>query len=518
MAEWEGFYCRHFPRATAKPTVSDFTSVYAAFKHIRNFGYTAKPADSAWGLEYADDYKAYAASHPKEAEARWRNPTAGQPPLIHFWYRESPQPLSAKRQFHVSVDYDDPPFDQSGMLRLETDPDGKLIRLEAVPPQVETPAPPAAPFDWNKLFLAAGLDPSQFHTTDPTWTPLANWDTRAAWTGTDAATGAKLRIEAAAWRGRPVFYRIIGPWTVAGRMTPPSSQSSLPFIAIIYIALLAASALVWHNVRRGRADLRGATRLSLIYFLCLASVKLLQMHHSATLGEIDNFWTSIGGALVNGGLIWVFYAALEPWVRRKWPRTMISWTRYTAKGASDPLVGRDLLYGTVFGIILDFGDVLDTALHGNNHQPLFPPLNAMLGVRAELAGVIAAVRDAIFTAVLFFFILFLLRLVLRKDWIAGAAFAVILAFATNFASATPWVDLPLAGLVFAVFALALLRFGLLAGIVTSAVGQFLALGGVLDFSTWYAGMAAMPFLLVALLVVYGFRTSLAGRKLFTQEL
>src|SRR6185436_19948022 len=37
--------------------------------HIRNFGYTAKPADSAWGLEYADDYKAYAASHHKEAEA-----------------------------------------------------------------------------------------------------------------------------------------------------------------------------------------------------------------------------------------------------------------------------------------------------------------------------------------------------------------------------------------------------------------------------------------------------------------
>ncbi len=276
--------------------------------------------------------------------------------------------------------------------------------------------------------------------------------------------------------------------------------------------------MVWHNVRRGRADLRGATRLSLIYFLCLASAKLLQMHHSATLGELDNFWTSIGGALVNGGLIWVFYAALEPWVRRKWPRTMISWTRYITKGASDPLVGRDLLYGTVLGIILDFGDVVDTALHGNNHQPLFPPLSAMLGVRAELGGVIAAVRDAIFTAVLFFFILFVLRLVLRRDWIAGAAFTLILALVTNFASATPWVDLPLAALAFGVFAFALLRFGLLAGIVTSAVGQILALGGVLDFSAWYAGMAALPFLLVALLVFYGFRTSLGGRKLFTQEL
>ena len=31
------------------------------------------------------------------------------------------------------------------------------------------------------------------------------------------------------------------------------------------------------------------------------------MHHTATLGEIDNFWTAFGGALVNAGLIWVFY-------------------------------------------------------------------------------------------------------------------------------------------------------------------------------------------------------------------
>jgi serine/threonine-protein kinase len=489
-----------------------------ARNHIRNFGYTTKPADSAWGLEYADDYKNYAATHPKEAAARWRNPAAGQPPLVYFWYRESPQPLSTKRQYHVSVDFDDPPFEQSGMLRLETDPDGKLTRFEAVPPQVEEPAASTPPFDWNKLFLASGLEAARFQPTAPIWTPLANWDTRAAWTGTDPATGAKLRIEAAAWRGRPVFYRIIGPWTVAGRMTPPRSPSTLPIISIIYVALLAASVLGWQNVRRGRADLRGASRLSLVYFLCLSAVKLLQMHHTATLGETDNFWTAIGSALVNGGLIWVFYVALEPWVRRKWPRTMIGWTRYTTKGFSDPLVGRDLLYGTVFGAVLTFSDALAVAAHGNNNQPAFPQLNALLGVRAELAGVIASVRDGIFTAVLFLFLLFLLRLLLRKEWIAGAAFVAIISLATNFGTTTPWVDYPVAVVAFAIFAFALLRFGLLAGIVTSSVGQLLSLSGVLDFSAWYAGVAVMPVVLAVLLVIYGFRTALGGRTLFTQEL
>jgi len=119
---------------------------------------------------------------------------------------------------------------------------------------------------------------------------------------------------------------------------------------------------------------------------------------------------------------------------------------------------------------------------------------------------------------LFFFLLFLLRLLLRKEWIAGAAFVAILTLATNFGTTTPWVDYPLNALAFVILAVALLRFGLLAAIVTSAVGQILDLGRILDFSAWYSGMAIMPFLLIALLVVYGFRISLGGRKLLTPEL
>ena len=177
------------------------------------------------------------------------------------------------------------PSSNPACCACETDPDGKLHRASKPSrPRWKSRRRPPPPFDWNKLFQAAGLDPAQFQTTEPTWTPLANWDTRAAWTGTDPATGAKLRIEAAAWRGRPVFFRIIGPWTVAGRMTPPGNNSgnSIPVLVIIYIALIAACVLGWHNVRSGRADLRGATRLSLIYFVCQASANLLEMHHTAT--------------------------------------------------------------------------------------------------------------------------------------------------------------------------------------------------------------------------------------------
>ena len=68
---------------------------------LKSFGYTARPGDTAWGLEYDGDYRNYLKKHPKEAAARWNNPAAGQPPLVAFWYRESPRPMSAMRQFNA---------------------------------------------------------------------------------------------------------------------------------------------------------------------------------------------------------------------------------------------------------------------------------------------------------------------------------------------------------------------------------------------------------------------------------
>ena len=60
-------------------------------------------------------------------------------------------------------------------------------------------------------------------------------------TGADPRTEAKLRVEAAAWRGRPVSFRIVGPWTVPARMEPPDSgQSEIAWLAIIYLVILSS--------------------------------------------------------------------------------------------------------------------------------------------------------------------------------------------------------------------------------------------------------------------------------------
>jgi serine/threonine-protein kinase len=485
---------------------------------IQKFGYTAKPADSGWGLDYDADYRQYAKTHPKETAARWDRPAAGQPPIVHFWYRESPRALTAQRRFNVFVFYDDPPLEVSGMVRLKTDPDGKLTQFEAVPPQVEPPAPPAAQFDWSAVFQAAGLNQAAFQPVEPEWTPLANWDARAAWQGIDAATRAQLRVEAASWRGHLVSFRIIGPWSKPERATAANSApNQIPILIMVYVALMAGCTLAWINIRAGRHDYRGANRILLIYFFSQWTANIIAMHHSATQAEITLFWMSVSNAALNGFVVWVFYCALEPWVRRYWPQTLISWSRYVTKGIGDSLAGRDLLYGAGLGMLLCVFNVVGLLLHGNNGEPFFPGLNPLLGVRNETAQILSRPSSAIFEALLFFLILFLLRVVLRKEWIALPAFIILVGVATTVGTTTPVVDYAVGFLSVAVFGFALLRFGLFAMIVTSMVSDLASLGGSLDFGTWYAAMSAIPLVLIAGIAAYGFKTSLGGRPLFRLE-
>jgi len=88
-----------------------------------------------------------------------------------------------------------------------------------------------------------------------------------------------------------------------------------------------------------------------------------------------------------------------------------------------------------------------------------------MGSRAQLAAVLGALPSGIFTVLLFTFLLFLLRLLLRKEWLAGAAFVAIITFAITSPNSTPWIDYPIQAVAFAVFTFAILRFGLLAAIV-----------------------------------------------------
>jgi predicted Ser/Thr protein kinase len=490
---------------------------------IKGFGYTAKPADSSWGLSYNSGYQTYLQQHPKQAAVRWKNPNAGMPPLIRFWYLQSPYPMAAEQHFNTVLSYSDPPMMNSGMVRLMTDPDGHLVQFEAVPPQVEPPAAPAPPFDFGALFRAAGLNQAQYQPAEPTWTPLANWDSRAAWTGTDAASGSKIRIEASAWRGRPVSFRIIGPWTRPERMQAAESGqagSQIGVLVVIYLALTGACFIAWHNIRTGKGDRRGASTFACIYFTCMAAARILDSHHTPSLGELNVFWKSISVALLNAGAIWVFYIALEPWVRRRWPHTMISWSRYVSKGIRDPLVGRDILYGAGFGCLIALIEAVTIAAHGQGVEPLTPVLQPLMGLRPTVAAALDTFTGSFFDPVILLFLLFVLRVILRKEWLAAGVCVVLVTVVFKGSGIiNPWIDVPAILIIGALNIGVLLRYGMLALIVVDVISEYLlGLPRTFDLSAWYAGIGLAPLLAVALVAVFGFRTSLAGRPVLREDL
>jgi hypothetical protein len=228
-------------------------------------------------------------------------------------------------------------------------------------------------------------------------------------------------------------------------------------------------------------------------------------------------------ALFNAALTWLFYMALEPFVRRQWPHTLIGWSRVLAGAYRDPLVGRDVLAGVAVGILT--GALLSTvslvADQRAGAAPIPNPisLEALLGVR-HLAGLaVYQIPHSLIGALSLFLFFFLLRLVLRKEWLAGAVLIVILTVVPALQGRSLAVDIAAAAISTGVLVWLLLRFGLLA-IVTgflagSAVIHFFVTS---DFSAWYAESTICGLVIVVAMAAYGFHTTLAGRPLFKSEL
>jgi len=115
---------------------------------IQSLGYTEPPTDRAYGYSYAEEYHRYAEKQEKLATYRAQL-AKGQPPLIYFWYRQSPQYLDAGLNLDEAfaaasaVSPNNPPPTHSGMIGLNLDPQGRLMEFSAVPPPVEeTRVPP----------------------------------------------------------------------------------------------------------------------------------------------------------------------------------------------------------------------------------------------------------------------------------------------------------------------------------------------------------------------------------------
>ena len=499
---------------------------HKASEMVQSFGYIAAPADRAYRFSYDTAYQAYAEKQGNPVAYR-EQLAKGQPPLIYFWYRQSPQPLVAMDPTGAvtprNVSRADPPPILSGMVELNLDPQGRLLQLDAVPPQVEEDLSPPNSIDWKALFTAAGLEMTRFTPTEPRWVSLAPFDARAAWTGAYAsAPGIPMRIEAASWRGKPVFFRVIGPWSEPERMQQPAVVR--PTAAVVILPFIALSALLaWRNFRANRGDIRGANRVAAFVFAVEWLGLLLNAHHVAAADELRVLVSGTVNALVLTAIIWAFYLALEPYVRRRWPQSLISWSRVLSGGLRDSLVGGHLLFGVTLGIglaLIHSGARLAAEQNGLTSLQVFDggyTSNAnllLLDTRGLAGGLLLGLINRVLAGMALTFILMLFRVVLRRQWLAAAALILLWAVG-GFASANSWIVAVSAILFSALFAATLLRFGgLLPTIVCFFVGNDLTDLLMGNFSTWYANTTVLLVLVILALTAYAFHTAVAGRPLF----
>jgi len=363
---------------------------------------------------------------------------------------------------------------------------------------------------------------SRFSPATPQWTPLGICDARAAWTGVlSSGPPNPVRVEAAGWRGKPIYFQIVGEWTRPKRMQTFTSNANQKAVGITVLAiggllLVAAALLARYNTRRERGDRRGALRLAAFTACVSMLLWVFGGSHVASFGELGLFFGALSFALLLAAGVWLLYMAVEPIARRRWPHSMIGWSRLLAGGLRDPLVARDALVGLTLGT----GAALVVNVHelvllrfGSMPNVTVLPLS-LLGVSGTVAALLSLIPNSVFLALVWFVLLFVLRTALRRDWLAAAAFVAIY-MALNWL-ATPAAPAPAAlfgAVQTALLVFVMLRFGLLALIASSFVLELLMLFPITaDFSLWYAGASMFALVGIAAMAALAFRSSLGGTR------
>ena len=462
---------------------------------------------------------------------RWRERQKGRistsiDQAMRFEYRQSPRLMINEYRAWSS----DPPFDESGMVNLELTSDGHLRSFAIVPPPATSPvkgAPPPAErlseVQWSRLLELAGLEPGSIERSVPERIAPVDNDQKAAWTGRDPVDGTPIRIEAASLRGRPVWFSVIPPWRGAQRKSAPvladaiqSAMATAVFIGLPIGALLLAR----RNLRRGQGDRRGATRLALFVLATWMVTLLLRAHHVPNVQEEAGMLGFLfGNALFIAVTVWFGYIALEPFARRRWPKTLISWSRLLEGRALDPMIGRDILVGLAAGVLVTAAfhltAIVPSWLGLDVALPLLTPttpLSSLWDVAFFLVGGLAV---AVIVAAAAMAILVFLRGLLRNQTAAvlvGAA--IVIASGLNFATGPIGVRIAVMLLTAPIALFVLFRFGLLAYAVESwvtLVAYLLPL--TLNSSSWYFGRSLLVLLLIAATALFAFWRSLGGKPI-----
>jgi len=413
----------------------------------------------------------------------------------------------------------------AGMRTVVLDGLGRLNRLEILP---EGPrgAATAAAVDFAPLFKLAELNFADFAPVAPATLPPMYADARFAWRGHSPDKPEQpITVEAASLEGRCVYFRVLEAWQADAdqallEASPAPRSGFVVFQVAIFVVTAIGVVLAWHNVRGGRGDTVGAHKVSAAFLVLGILIWLLVANHVPQLSlEIQMFFRVLGYILVPAAVVWMFYLALEPYVRRIWPETVISWNRLLATRLSDPLVASHVLIGlAVAGAVTIVSELANLAPMWLGHAAPVPYLASQMRWLSRdnpAATALWSLLIALYMGLLYLLLLVLLQLLLRRRWLAGGMFVLAVG-----ALSVPWDDLGIAPCVQSavtagLILLLLVRYGLVAALA-ALWAMFLLRNTPLtsDMSIWYSGQSrfaigllCLAAMVAATLATRGWRTA-----------
>jgi serine/threonine-protein kinase len=498
---------------------------------LSSLGYAGKPADSAFSFDVPPDYIHWIEQNDRSPH-RWDVLQSGTPPALMFWYRTSPRDLVPVRVIGA-VTPSDPPESISGMQTVVVDTAGRLQEFHAVPPQFDPEPAAATEPAWKALFDAAGLEMSKFSAVAPQWTPRNFADSRAAWEGPLAERpDIRVRVEAAAYRERPVSFYVVGPWSRPSRMVPLSRTALQSFLTELAFAvwvtlLVGALVLARNNLRANRADRRSATTLATWVIATFLVNWAFGSHHVADFRtDVNRLALAVAFSFYQAGTLWVMYLAIEPYARRLWPDGLLGWTRLLSGRVRDARVGRDVLIGCVAGsaiFLVELGRALIPPLLGRPAPaPEFGESTSMLaGTGRTVAQVLNWTFSPIQSALFFALLFVALRFLLRRNWAATVgSLLVLLVIGDNGAAISGGIGLATIFylIVDALIILLVFRAGLLATTVALIVDAAITTVPIPTHLFEWSGSAALWTIAAVFgLVCFGFYAARAGSPVFEFE-
>lgn len=503
------------------------------------FGYGDPGLRADWDGGYIADggYLQYLAARGTPPD-RFAAVASAQPPAVKFWYRQSPRPLLPRAAFTRTepVSPFNPPPVQRRMVGLELSADGKLVRFYAVAPAWSAPAaaasssaPATAPAPARPDYAAAlretGLPAETLRPVEPRYAPTLPYDDRAAWEGTLPGSGLPARVEAAGHQGKLVYLAVTPPWEWPEYLPPRQSELRDVLAAAFQLLVLAGtSVLIWMNFAQRRGDPRGAIKVAMFVGLAdlltwVVASSRLPVPAAVVFGQ---FFQAFAFSLLLGSLAWALYMGLEPYIRRRSPYRLVSWSRLLEGRLRDPLVGRDLLLGLACGATATIAVVALQETAGR----LFPapvPSSSHIGTIGSSRLVWAVLSwyllAAIIGAMMFLILPLILQAVLRSWYLAiGVFWLFIAAFVGTSGSEWSGMNLLGAAIAFGVCLLALYRYGVVAG--TAAIFTVNTLANVpqaADWTAWYATPGLLSAAVLALIALAAFYLALGNRPLFAGD-